>query len=148
MDPIPGVQFVQADFLAPSTEGLLHALVPDIDSDGGAGEADVILCDMAGNSTGNTSHDIESSLAICTSVFEFTKRHMRAARSVGREMGGVLLCVRFPCLSASCFPVHAQLNSTLKDKTLPAPPHRRLPNGAPRAALPRRALPQAKREPH
>ncbi|KAJ7902718.1 ribosomal RNA large subunit methyltransferase J [Mycena olivaceomarginata] len=95
MDPIPGVQFVQADFLAPSTEGLLHALVPDIDSDGGAGEADVILCDMAGNSTGNTSHDIESSLAICTSVFEFAKRHMRAARSVGREMGGVLLIKHF-----------------------------------------------------
>ncbi|KAF7361286.1 Ribosomal RNA large subunit methyltransferase E [Mycena sanguinolenta] len=93
MNPIPGVQFVQADFLAPDTESLIHGLVAR--QVGEQGRTDVILCDMAGNSTGNTFHDIESSLAICTSVFEFTKRHIRSAESVGRELGGVLLIKHF-----------------------------------------------------
>ncbi|KAJ7262778.1 ribosomal RNA methyltransferase FtsJ domain-containing protein [Mycena haematopus] len=97
MSPIPGVQFIQADFLAPDTEPLIRGLVAHQAGDEGRadGRADVILCDMAGNSTGNVFHDIESSLAICTSVFEFTKRHIRSADSVGRELAGVLLIKHF-----------------------------------------------------
>ncbi|KAF8170734.1 ribosomal RNA methyltransferase FtsJ domain-containing protein [Mycena galopus ATCC 62051] len=91
MSPIPGVQFLQADFLAPETEALVRDLLPDRNTP----RADVILSDMAGNSTGNMFHDIESSLAICGSVFEFAKRHLRSAQSVGREMGGVLLMKHF-----------------------------------------------------
>ncbi|KAF7328994.1 Ribosomal RNA large subunit methyltransferase E [Mycena venus] len=93
MSPIPGVQFVQADFLVPETESLIRGLIAR--QAGNEGKADIILCDMAGNSTGNAFHDIESSLAICTSVFEFTKRHIRSAQSIGREMGGVLLIKHF-----------------------------------------------------
>jgi 23S rRNA (uridine2552-2'-O)-methyltransferase len=93
MIPIPGVQFIQADFLAPDTEALIRSIIAN--QTGTAGKADVILCDMASNSMGNVFHDIESSLAICTSVFEFSKRHLRSAESVGRDMGGVLLSVPF-----------------------------------------------------
>ncbi|KAK6977922.1 ribosomal RNA large subunit methyltransferase E [Favolaschia claudopus] len=96
MAPIPGVQFIEADFLAPQTEALIRALVTRQGVDGdGKGQADVIICDMAGNSTGNMFHDIESSLEICTSVLDFTKRHLRSAAAIGRNMGGVLLIKHF-----------------------------------------------------
>ncbi|KAJ7485244.1 23S ribosomal RNA methyltransferase [Mycena galericulata] len=93
MTPIPGVQALEADFLAADSEALIRALIAH--RRGPDGRADVILCDMASNSTGNAFHDIESSLAICASVFEFSRRHMRAAQSVRREMGGVLLIKHF-----------------------------------------------------
>ncbi|KAJ7159822.1 ribosomal RNA large subunit methyltransferase J [Mycena crocata] len=93
MAPIPGVQFIQADFLSPDTEAPIRGLVTQ--QAGVDGKADVVLCDMASNSTGNAFHDIESSLAICTSVLEFSKKHLRSAQSVGREMGGVLLIKHF-----------------------------------------------------
>ncbi|KAJ7749493.1 ribosomal RNA large subunit methyltransferase J [Mycena metata] len=93
MSPITGVQFIQADFLEADTEVLLRSLIAH--QAGPAGKADVILCDMAGNATGNAFHDIEDSLAICDSVFEFTKRHIRSAESVGRIMGGALLIKHF-----------------------------------------------------
>ncbi|KAJ7034687.1 ribosomal RNA large subunit methyltransferase J, partial [Mycena alexandri] len=89
MPPIAGVQFIQADFLEADTEVLLRGLIAH--QAGPAGKADVILCDMAANATGNAFRDIEDSLAICDSVFEFTKRHIRSAESVGRAMGGALL---------------------------------------------------------
>ncbi|KAJ6589080.1 ribosomal RNA large subunit methyltransferase J [Mycena capillaripes] len=95
MTPISGVHFLQADFLASDTEARIRDIVARQAPRGSAGKADVILCDMASNSTGNAFHDIESSLAICTSVFEFTKRHMRSAQSIGRDMGGVLLMKHF-----------------------------------------------------
>ncbi|KAJ7471844.1 ribosomal RNA large subunit methyltransferase J [Mycena latifolia] len=93
MTPIPGVQFVQADFLAPTTEELIRSIIAR--KEGPDSKADVILCDMAANSTGNTVHDIEESLAICTSVFEFSKRHLRSAKTIGRDFGGVLLIKYF-----------------------------------------------------
>ncbi|KAJ6602468.1 ribosomal RNA large subunit methyltransferase J [Mycena vulgaris] len=93
MNPIPGVQFIQADFLAVDTEALIRSIIER--KRGPLGKADVILCDMAGNSTGNTVHDIESSMSICTSVFEFAQRHLRSAESIGRHMGGVLLIKHF-----------------------------------------------------
>ncbi|KAJ6482120.1 ribosomal RNA large subunit methyltransferase J [Mycena vitilis] len=94
MVPLAGVQFLQTDFMAPDTETRIRELVV-ARQPGSEGKADVILCDMASNSTGNAFHDIESSLAICTSVFEFSKRHIRSARSVGRDLGGVLLMKHF-----------------------------------------------------
>ncbi|KAJ7673484.1 ribosomal RNA methyltransferase FtsJ domain-containing protein [Mycena rosella] len=93
MVPIPGVQFIQADFLAPETEALIRGIIER--KRGPHGKADVILCDMAANSTGNAFHDIESSLAICTSVLEFSKRHLRSAESMQRGLGGVLLMKYF-----------------------------------------------------
>ncbi|KAJ7730856.1 ribosomal RNA large subunit methyltransferase J [Mycena maculata] len=93
MTPMVGVQFLEADFLAADTEALIRAIIER--RLGPHGKADVILCDMASNSMGNAFHDIESSLAICTSVFEFSQRHLRAAQSIGRQNSGVLLMKYF-----------------------------------------------------
>ncbi|KAJ7073423.1 ribosomal RNA large subunit methyltransferase J [Mycena belliarum] len=93
MAPILGVLALQADFLAPETEALMRGVI--VRARGPDARADVVLCDMAANSTGNAFHDIEASLAICTSVFEFSRQHLRPARSIGRDLGGVLLIKHF-----------------------------------------------------
>ncbi|KAJ7208026.1 ribosomal RNA large subunit methyltransferase J [Mycena pura] len=95
MTPIPGVQFIQADFLAPDTEELIRSIIAHRTGDGDDAKADVVLCDMAANLTGTHYHDMEASLTICTSVLEFCKRHMRSAESIGRQLGGVLLMKHF-----------------------------------------------------
>jgi 23S rRNA (uridine2552-2'-O)-methyltransferase len=87
--PIVGVHTLQADFLAPETAALVEAMIcakanPD-------GKADVILSDMAANATGNPTHDTQDSLDICHAVWNFTTKHLRTAKSIGRESGGVLL---------------------------------------------------------
>lgn len=89
MAPMPGVHTLQADFLAPETASLVEAIIcakanPD-------GKADVILSDMAANATGNRTHDTQNSLDICHAVWDFTTKHLRTAKSVGRKGGGVLL---------------------------------------------------------
>ena len=90
MEPLRGVRTLQMDFLSPEAEAFVGAL---LEEEGGDGKADVILSDMAANFTGNTTADIEACLAICESVFEFVKRHLRTAESVGRRRGGALVCV-------------------------------------------------------
>ncbi|KAF7313258.1 RNA methyltransferase [Mycena kentingensis (nom. inval.)] len=102
MAPITGVQFIQGDLFAPDTELLLRNLIKQHTLHDPDPRADVVLCDMAANSTGNDIRDIESSLTICTSVFAFAKRHLRTAESSGREFGGVLLMKHFvhPLLAA------------------------------------------------
>lgn len=87
--PIPGVYTLQADFLAPETAPMVEAIIrakanPD-------GKADVVLSDMAANSTGNRTRDTQDSLDICHAVWDFTSRHLRTAQSIGRKTGGVLL---------------------------------------------------------
>ncbi|KAJ7641344.1 ribosomal RNA large subunit methyltransferase J [Roridomyces roridus] len=109
MTPIPGVQFLQADFLAPDTEVLIDAIIARTCPRDAETKADVILCDMASNSTGNAFHDIESSLSICNSVFEFSQRHW--AQSSKRELGGVLLIKHF---------VHPLLHIFRKEKLEPS----------------------------
>ena len=49
MDPIPGVEFVRLDFLDPPVPERLRALL--------GGDADVVLCDMAANTTGHRRTD-------------------------------------------------------------------------------------------
>ena len=88
MEPLPGVQTLQMDFLSPAAATYVGAL---LEGEGGDGKADVILSDMAANFTGNDTADIESSLTIAESVFEFTKRHLRTADSVGKKRAGVLV---------------------------------------------------------
>jgi len=94
MSPILGVHTLQADFLDPKSESLIRTLMagPKGTKDG---KADVILCDMAANATGNYVHDSESSLKICTAVFEFAQRNLRTTREIGRSAGGVLLIKHF-----------------------------------------------------
>ena len=89
IEPMPGVYTLQADFLAPETAALVEAIIcaqanPD-------GKADVILSDMAANTTGNPTHDIQDSLDICHAVWDFTTKHLRTAKSIGRRSGGVLV---------------------------------------------------------
>ena len=76
-----------------SHRALMHPLIEGMLMREGnpSGKADVILSDMAGNASGNTTRDIESSLTICQSVFEFAQRHLRTARELGRKHGGVIL---------------------------------------------------------
>ena len=88
IEPLRGVQTLQMDFLSSEAESFLDAL---LQGEGRDGKADVILSDMAANFTGNTTADIEASLTIARSVFEFTKRHLRTAESIGRRRGGVLV---------------------------------------------------------
>lgn len=89
MNPIHGVLDIQADFLKPKTEDLIHRLLSV--KGNMEGKADIILSDMAANSTGNDMRDIESSLEICESVYDFAARHLLTAESIGRKKGGVLL---------------------------------------------------------
>ncbi|KAH9979811.1 ribosomal RNA methyltransferase FtsJ domain-containing protein [Russula compacta] len=91
--PLPGVHTLQADFLAPETAPMVEAIIrakanPD-------GKADVILSDMAANATGNRTRDTQDALDICHAVWDFTRKHLRTAQSIGRKSGGVLLLKHF-----------------------------------------------------
>ena len=88
IEPLRGVQTLQMDFLSPEAESYIDAL---LQGEGKDGKADVILSDMAANFTGNSTADIEASLTIADSVFQFTKRHLRTAETIGRRRGGVLV---------------------------------------------------------
>ena len=87
--PIPGVEVIRGDFLLDSTTQLIKKSLAT--GDNPFGKADVILSDMAANLSGNTAHDIQSSLEICGAVFEYAKWNLRSADSIGRKKGGVLL---------------------------------------------------------
>ena len=52
---------------------------------------DVILSDMAANTTGNNVADSQSGLEICEAVFDFVTHNLRTAEEIGRRKGGVLL---------------------------------------------------------
>ena len=87
--PIPGVQTVMGDFLAEGTEQIIRGLL--FNANNRQAKADVILSDMAANTSGNDAHDSQSSLEICEAVFDFATRNLRTANSTGRRKGGVLL---------------------------------------------------------
>ena len=87
--PIPGVQTVRGNFLEENTVQVIRGLL--FNAKNGQPKVDVILSDMAANTTGNKVHDSQSSLEICEAVFDFAKRNLRTANEVGRPKGGVLL---------------------------------------------------------
>jgi 23S rRNA (uridine2552-2'-O)-methyltransferase len=98
---IPGVRTLQMDFLHPDSPMIIKDVLttpsnPD-------GKADVILSDMAANQSGNRTHDVEQSLQICHAVLIFAQRHLRRANELGRNRGGVLLCVSLSSFSSSCY---------------------------------------------
>ncbi|OBZ73280.1 Ribosomal RNA large subunit methyltransferase E [Grifola frondosa] len=93
IEPIAGVKTLQMDFLSPEADAYINALLPS--EPGTEGKADVILSDMAGNFSGNKTADIESSIDICSAVFEFAQRHLRTSKSIGRRQGGVLVLKHF-----------------------------------------------------
>lgn len=92
MYPIPGVKTLQMDFLSPEADQCINAFLTE-GPDDGVRKADVILSDMAANFSGNRIADSENSVRIAEAVFEFTKRHLRTAKDIGRARGGVLVYV-------------------------------------------------------
>ena len=89
IQPIPGVQTVMGDFLTEGTEQIIRGLL--LKANHRQPKVDVILSDMAANTSGNEAHDSQSSLEICEAVFDFAARNLRTAISTGRLKGGVLL---------------------------------------------------------
>ncbi|KAH0835638.1 RNA methyltransferase [Lanmaoa asiatica] len=77
MAPIPGVHAVQMDFLTPQAGAAVKAALSTPENP--SGMADIILSDMAANFSGYKARDVESSLDICQSVFDFAQDnlHMR-----------------------------------------------------------------------
>jgi 23S rRNA (uridine2552-2'-O)-methyltransferase len=63
VDPIPGAEIIQLDFLAPDAEDRLIALL--------GGPADVVLSDMAASTTGHRQTDHLRTMALVEAAFEF-----------------------------------------------------------------------------
>jgi 23S rRNA (uridine2552-2'-O)-methyltransferase len=84
MKPIPGVEFLQLDFLDPSAPKRLEALL------GGSGAgmiqatADVVLSDMAANSTGHRQTDHLRIMALAEAAADFARQVLAP--------GGAFLC--------------------------------------------------------
>ncbi len=76
MPPIPGVEFLQLDFLDPSAPDRLKAML--------GGEADLVLSDMAANATGHRQTDHLKIMALAEAAALF-------ARAVLKQ-GGAFLC--------------------------------------------------------
>jgi 23S rRNA (uridine2552-2'-O)-methyltransferase len=65
MDPIPGVNFVRLDFLDPDAPQQLSAML--------GSPADVVLCDMAANTTGHRRTDHLRIMALVEAAAEFSR---------------------------------------------------------------------------
>ncbi len=65
MDPVPGVEFLQLDFLDPSAPDLLKQKL--------GGKADVVLSDMAANATGHRKTDHLKIVALVEAAAEFAR---------------------------------------------------------------------------
>ncbi|KAF9221093.1 23S ribosomal RNA methyltransferase [Gyrodon lividus] len=97
MAPIPGVQTIQMDFLSPEAGGAVKAALTTPENP--SGMADIILSDMAANFSGYKLRDVESSLDICHSVFEFAKDNLQVRDMsqgvIKGHRGGTLLLKHF-----------------------------------------------------
>lgn len=94
--PIPGVHTLQMDFLSPQAAGAVKAALSTPENP--SGMADIILSDMAANFSGNRVCDVESSLDICRSVFQFAKDNLHVAAAnprTDKRRGGTLLLKHF-----------------------------------------------------
>ena len=65
MEPVAGVDFVQLDFLDPSAPGKLKAML--------GGPADVVLSDMAANTTGHARTDHLKIMALVETAADFAR---------------------------------------------------------------------------
>jgi 23S rRNA (uridine2552-2'-O)-methyltransferase len=75
IDPVPGVDFVQLDFMAPDAPDRLRAML--------GGPADVVLSDMAANATGHRRTDHLKIMGLAEAAAEFAREVL--------EPGGVFL---------------------------------------------------------
>jgi 23S rRNA (uridine2552-2'-O)-methyltransferase len=88
MKPVPGIEFLQLDFLDPSAPQRLEALLA---GSGGAkaqgkvdAKADVVLSDMAANATGHRQTDHLRIMALAEAAADFARQVLAP--------GGVFLC--------------------------------------------------------
>jgi 23S rRNA (uridine2552-2'-O)-methyltransferase len=65
IDPLPGVDFLMLDFMAPEAPDRLRALL--------AGEADVVMSDMAANATGHRKTDHLRIMGLAEAAAEFAR---------------------------------------------------------------------------
>jgi 23S rRNA (uridine2552-2'-O)-methyltransferase len=65
IDPLPGVEFTQLDFLDPAAPDMLKAML--------GGLADVVLSDMAANATGHRKTDHIKIVALVEAAYEFAR---------------------------------------------------------------------------
>lgn len=65
IDPVPGVEFTQLDFLDPTAPDQLKAML--------GGLADVVLSDMAANATGHRKTDHIKIVALVEAAYEFAR---------------------------------------------------------------------------
>jgi 23S rRNA (uridine2552-2'-O)-methyltransferase len=65
IDPVPGVDFLQLDFLSPEAPDRLKALL--------GGAADVVLSDMAANATGHRATDHLKIMGLAEAAAEFAR---------------------------------------------------------------------------
>ena len=65
IDPLPGVEFIQLDFLDPAAPDKLKAML--------GGPADVVLSDMAANATGHRKTDHIKIVALVEAAAEFAR---------------------------------------------------------------------------
>ncbi len=86
MAAIPGVDFVQLDFLDPAAPDTLKAML--------GGAADVVLSDMAANATGHRKTDHLKIMALAEAAAEFAREVLAPRRrlplqgAAGRHRGG------------------------------------------------------------
>ena len=69
MDPLPGVDFLQLDFLDPDAPERLKALL--------GGAADVVLTDMAANATGHRATDHLKIMGLAEAAAEFAREVLK-----------------------------------------------------------------------
>ena len=80
MKPIPGVEFLQLDFLEPSAPERLEAML----GTSRGGKADVVLSDMASNATGHRQTDHLRIMALAEAAADFARQVLAP--------GGAFLC--------------------------------------------------------
>ncbi|HEV3161672.1 MAG TPA: RlmE family RNA methyltransferase [Xanthobacteraceae bacterium] len=84
MKPVPGVEFLQLDFLDPSAPERLQAMLGSGVAGKAQAEADVVLSDMAANATGHRQTDHLRIMALAEAAADFARRVLAP--------GGAFLC--------------------------------------------------------
>ncbi|KAG8936813.1 2' O-ribose methyltransferase [Tulasnella sp. 418] len=84
--PIPGVHVIQGDFLSTSTRDNIAKFIPSHKK-----RVDVVLSDMAPNISGNRFRDIDLSLELCSSAFQFAQEWLISTKETGNRRSGSLM---------------------------------------------------------
>lgn len=92
MAPIPGVLTLKMDFFSPDAESTIGSLLSSEENP--AGNVDLLLSDMAANTTGNAVADSASSYEISLAVLRFAEKHL-SVQNDGNRIGGGSLILKY-----------------------------------------------------